>query len=255
MLRKATDLIGYRACASDGEIGNVVKLLFDDETWTVRYFLVYTGRSLSQKQVLLSPIALTGINDEHRQIEVNLKQAHINDAPPFDMGKPVSRQYEIAYYTHYGWPFYWGAGNRWGNDRSPSTLFTAEPENRIASPQGGPLRDTNLKSTADTEGFRVYALDGLAGQVNNFLIDDRSWSIRFLVVHNEQFDALISPYWMSDIGYAEQMIALDIPLDLIRKAPVYDPGKPVRPDYELDLFKHYRRDEDVDAVWVRTRVP
>ena len=38
---------------------------------------------------------------------VNLTRKQIEDSPPIESHKPVSRQYEEDYYRYYGWPYYW----------------------------------------------------------------------------------------------------------------------------------------------------
>ena len=43
MLRTAQELHDYKISATDGEIGQVKDLYFDDHAWTIRYFVVDTG--------------------------------------------------------------------------------------------------------------------------------------------------------------------------------------------------------------------
>ena len=58
MLRSARGLVGLTIGAIDGDIGNVETLYFDDEHWTVRYFVVDTSWWLSGRQVLISPVSV-----------------------------------------------------------------------------------------------------------------------------------------------------------------------------------------------------
>src|SRR5688572_11619389 len=102
MLRKATDLMGLKLGARDGEIGRVKDFYFDDQTWTVRYLVADTGTWLTGRRVLISPFAFEGLDPEHKHINVKLTREQIERSPSIDEHKPVSRQFESDYARHYG---------------------------------------------------------------------------------------------------------------------------------------------------------
>src|SRR5674476_332987 len=114
MLNKAKTLKGYKLLSLDGEIGKVNEFYFDDHHWTIRYLIADTGNWLLERQVLISPYALVAVNKEEQYITINLTKKQIEDSPPLDSDKPVSRQFEEAYYGYYGWPMYSGGLNMWG---------------------------------------------------------------------------------------------------------------------------------------------
>jgi uncharacterized protein YrrD len=47
MLRSANRLMGFSIAATDGELGMVDNLYFDDRQWAIRYVVVDTGGWLS----------------------------------------------------------------------------------------------------------------------------------------------------------------------------------------------------------------
>jgi len=57
MLRKTEDLLDLAIGTTDGAIGKVKDLYFDDESWAIRYLVVDAGFWLSSRKVLISPIA------------------------------------------------------------------------------------------------------------------------------------------------------------------------------------------------------
>src|SRR5208337_4005783 len=114
MLIKAKTLKGYTLDSIDGEIGTVREFYFDDQHWAIRYLVAETGNWLLNRQVLISPYALVSVNNEEQHIEINLTKKQIEESPSLDSDKPVSRQFEDAYYGFYGWPLYWGGPNMWG---------------------------------------------------------------------------------------------------------------------------------------------
>ena len=115
MLNKANALKGYKLDSIDGEIGKVKEFYFDDRYWTIRYLVADTGNWLTGRQVLISPYALDDVNKEEQEIGVDLTKKQIEDSPSLDSDKPVSRQFEKAYYGYYGWPMYWGGPYMWGS--------------------------------------------------------------------------------------------------------------------------------------------
>ena len=52
MLRSVKDMIGYPIEATDGVVGKVKYVLFDDRHWRLRYVVVDTGTWLPKKKVL-----------------------------------------------------------------------------------------------------------------------------------------------------------------------------------------------------------
>ena len=103
MLRSMKDLEGFTIGATDGDIGTVKEFYFDDVSFTVRYVVVDTGGWLSERKVLLSPIAFRAMDWEHKRITAALTKVQVEKSPDIDTDKPVSRQHEVAYYGYYGY--------------------------------------------------------------------------------------------------------------------------------------------------------
>ena len=66
MLRSASHLKGTTIAATDGDIGSIQDLYFDDLTWTIRYLVVDTGTWLPGRQVLISPRSVGTVAEEDR---------------------------------------------------------------------------------------------------------------------------------------------------------------------------------------------
>lgn len=95
MLRALKAIINYRIQATDGEIGHLREVHFDDVTWAVRYLIVDTGKWLPGKKVHLSTMACDGQPKwNERTIPVLFNKQMIKLSPDIDSDKPVSRQKE-----------------------------------------------------------------------------------------------------------------------------------------------------------------
>jgi sporulation protein YlmC with PRC-barrel domain len=185
MLQSIKKLYGEKLGASDGEIGHVKDFYFDDRNWAVRYLVADTGNWLTGRQVLLSPHAVGSLYQDGDVLLVNLTRKQIENSPPIESHKPVSRQYEEDYYKYYGWPSYWQGDGLWGMSGFP--ILTVPPktflDEKIAAVIEKHKRaDAHLRSAQSVKGYNIEATDGTIGHVADFMMDAESWAIRSLVV-------------------------------------------------------------------------
>ena len=181
MLHLAGKIRGATVLATDGEIGAVEDFFFEQDRWTVRYVLVDTGRWLSGKRVLLSPMSVTG-PWSRAGMRVSLTRDQVWHSPQVDEGA-LTRASEAELLEHYGYPIYWGAAGIWGAFESPAALM-AQPRLPPPRPEGPvvDLESQHLRSTKRSTGFHLHASDGEIGHVDDFLIGEESWRIRYLLV-------------------------------------------------------------------------
>jgi len=245
MLSKAKTLEGYKLDSLDGEIGKVKEFYFDDRHWIIRYLVVETGTWLADRQVLISPYALTTVDKEGKNIAVDLTKKQIEDSPSLDADKPVSHQFEQAYYGHYGYPTYWGGPYSWG----AYPYFVRDREMRDRDQRKEPDRhekewDHHLRSTYGVSGHHIQALDGEIGHAADFLIDDETWAIRYLIVDTHNWwpgkKVLISPQWIERVSWDERKVFVNLSRETIKQSPEYSPESLNR-EYETGLHRHYDR--------------
>ena len=80
MQRALSKLTGYAIDATDGRIGTVSDVLFDDATWKVRWLVIDTGHCLMGRKVLIHPSAVGRIDDPTQCLSVALTRARIKDS-------------------------------------------------------------------------------------------------------------------------------------------------------------------------------
>ena len=226
---------------SDGEIGKVKDFYFDDRHWAIRYLIAETGNWLTGKQVLISPWAFDGIDKEKKHINVNLKKKQIEDSPPLSSDKPVSRQFEMDYYAYYGWPMYWSGRSMWGDSPHIARRNLQMAEAAMTKNSWDP----NLRSTHNVDGYRIQANDGDIGHVDDFVIDDDSWAIRYLVIDTRDWfpgkKVLISPHWVEKIDWSESRVTINLSRAKIEGSPEYTDESLASREYEIQLHRHYKR--------------
>lgn len=249
MLRNSKELRGFRLGARDGEIGSLKDFYFDDNSWTVRYLVADTGDWLAHRRVLISPFAVASIQTTpHKVVEMNLTKTQIEQSPPIETHKPISRRFEEEYSQYYGWPYYWPGPLLWGPVDFPGPLPPGFPAPLPQPPPREKGEDSHLRSVSEIAGFHGYliqALDQAFGHVNQFIIDDETWAIRYLVADMRNWlpgkHVLLSPNWISWVSWSEARVYVDLDRDTIRRAPEYSLDTPLTREYEQRLFEHYNR--------------
>ncbi len=247
MLRTAGNLKGITIEAMDGDIGSVQDLYFDDQTWTVRYVVVDTGTWLPGRQVLISPFAFQVVQSASR-LRTSLTKEQVRDSPSIDTDRAVDRQREIAFSQYYGYPYYWLGPYRWGDLASPALPLTppqpsALEQDILARDQES--GDPHLRSARDVMGYYIQATDGDVGHVEDFLVDDETWAIRYCIVDTRNWlpgrKVLISPEWIQRVSWEDSKVYVDLSQRHIEAAPEFDPSMPLAREHEDRLHTHLGR--------------
>lgn len=213
MLQNTKHLIGYKLATSGCDIGHIKDFYFDDKSWAVRYAVVDTGTWLTGRLVLLAPRAFGRLDVPGERLFVDLTAKQIEDSPPIESDRPVSRQYEEQYHGYYGWPVYWDGGGMLGAAGFP---VVAPPMAPVSPPpqddkQGA---DPHLRSAQAVVGHSIEANDGAIGSVSGFMVDDQGWAIRELVVETGHWFAgkeiRISPGKVTRISYEEAKVFVNL---------------------------------------------
>jgi sporulation protein YlmC with PRC-barrel domain len=251
MLRSMNELYGYTIRATDDTIGSVHDFLCDDREWKVRYLVVDTGNWLPGRKVLIAPEALSKPDWASMTLPVNLTKDQVKDSPDVDTEKPVSRQQEDALRRYYDWPLYWGgfAGPAGTGGYWPTTADT-EPVQQSVERTGTTAvheapADTHLRSAQEVSGYHIQAADGDIGHVDDFILDDDHWTIRYLVVDTRNWlpgrKVVLAPDWVDAVDWNERKVHVSLTKDGVKSSPEFDPEAPVNRQYEETLYDYYGR--------------
>jgi hypothetical protein len=249
MLRTDKQLEGFAIGATDGPFGKVKDFYFDDEAWVIRYMVADTTKWLGGRDVLISPYSLGQPDWDGKTLPVTVTKEQVRNSPGIDSELPVSRQY-LGYY---GYPYYWEAGGLWGQGSYPGPMPIGRAVDSYDSYQGylrAPTsldgdNDQHLRSCNSVRGHHLVATDGEIGHVQGFLLDDATWSIRYLIVDTSNWwmghQVLVSPEWIDSVNWPESTVTVDLSREQVKNAPPYDASQPFGRDSEGALYGHYRR--------------
>ncbi len=259
MLRNSRDLEGCCIGATDGTIGEVKDLYFDDEAWVIRYLVVGTGTWLQNRKVLISPFALSQPQWLQKLLRASLTKEQVKNSPDIDTDMPVSRQHEMQYLKYYNYPWYGGGAGLWGIGATPALMplggaypwpadsygqICAEHDREVVSNEKE-KGDHHLRSCNAVHKYRIHASDGDIGHVAGLLVDDETWAIRYLIVDTSNWglghQSLVAPQWIRAVSWSHSNVTIALSREEVKDAPQYDGTSPVDREQEIDLFEYYGR--------------
>lgn len=214
MVRGTRGVVGVTISAQDGDVGRVEAVYFDDQHWTVRYLVVDAGDWHPGRRVLISPVCVRRPEWERRRLPIALTRAQVQASPEVEIGRPLSRPFEAAFCQYYGVPAYWRAAG-----------------------------DRHLRSTEEVCGYALLASDGRLGHVDDVLIEDLTWRIRYLDVATNRArpsrHVLVAPEWIDEVNGRDGTLVVPLSCQTLRSAPPYDPARPIDREFEKAVYAHY----------------
>jgi hypothetical protein len=243
MIRRIKELLGYGLGAVDGEIGRIKHFYFDDKTWVIRYLVVDTGTWIPLRKVLISPHAFKRLDEKEKVLHVSLTKEQIENSPSIETHEPVSRQFEKQYYRYYAYPFYWQGAALWGMSPYPVVPPVVEEQ----SPEEPDEQDRHLRSTGELFGYHIQARDGEIGHLDDFLLEDETWAIRYIIVDTRNWwpgkKAVVPRESIEQVSWEESKVFVTLDRDTIKQAPEYDPSTPFTRDHEEKLLRSHHSTE------------
>ena len=74
--------------------------------------------------------------------------------------------------------------------------------------------ECHLRSCRVVIGHHVHATDGDIGHVEDLLVDDHTWAVRYLIVNTSNWwgghHVLVAPQWIEDVSWSEATVSVDL---------------------------------------------
>lgn len=249
MLLRISSLRGLSIQAHDGDIGSISDVLFEDDTWRVRWLVVDTGTWLMGRKILL-PVSHTKAPETGAEsIIVDLTRMQVEDSPGSGVDLPVSRQMETLLYEAYRWAPYWSPP---GMPFVSGAAYPVLPASPIPAAGGAPALganpgsaqgsmptadenekrgDPHLRSADEVIGYYIQARDGDIGHVEDMLVEGSDWTIGYFIVDTKNWwpgkMVLVQPDWIEAVSWKERLVHLSRSRDEVKMAPEYDPDRPI----------------------------
>jgi hypothetical protein len=170
----------------------------------------------------------------------------------------------MSYSAYYGYPYYWGGVGLWGGDAYPGAMLAnaglgsgasdtdytrAQQKNEDQAYSREVHRrandDQHLRSCEAVKGYHIHATDGDIGHVDGFLVDERTWAIRYLILNTSNWwlghQVLIAPAWCEDVSWAHSKVTTGLTRQEVQNAPTYDSVRALNRNDEVGIYRHYQR--------------
>lgn len=100
-----------------------------------------------------------------------------------------------------------------------------------------------LRSMYERLNYRVEATDGIVGTLDDFLLDDRTWAIRYAVINTGNWlpgrKVLMAREGFGEPDWPSHSVPLRASKAEIEAAPSLAEDRPVSRQYEESLYEHY----------------
>jgi hypothetical protein len=199
MFHDLTGLIGVPVITTDGEKRLVRNFLFDDRTWSIGYLVVDAGTWLAPRQVVVPISALEPPDWRRRLIAARITLTDLLGSPEAETIRPVSRQQQLAWNRHFGWPEgdpYWC-----GPPSAPGREFSLQGKD-----------DPHLRRALDLTSYQVWEDDDSLGLLGGFFVEEGSWHIGYLLVRSGEWvyrDRMITTRNVESISWGQHRVLLD----------------------------------------------
>jgi hypothetical protein len=216
MLRSLDELVGYPVHEADGRMGVVRDFLINRDSWQITYLEIDLTDWYPGKKVIVPPTRIKIPEGPLKHVPVSLTKKEVLSSPALALDEEVCRKHEEELALHFGW--------------SPCFI---NPDNK----------QVNLKSLRDMVDYHIHALDGSLGHIEDFIIDDQAWVVRYVVVRTSNWlpgkRVLMAPEWISSVIWEENNVVVGQSREEIKNGPKFDPGTVIQRSYETELYRHF----------------
>ena len=244
MLRSVKEILGYEILSLDGRTGRVADFIFDLETWQVRYLIADLGNLLEPRKVLISAETCSRPKWESQTLPVAMTRDQIRFSP--EISRPEGRGFQK---------------NHLPNNRLTEVSFfrIGEVPHLITIPMPTEanarftesrrvrmvLDQPELRTVGRVIGYEIRACSEEAGVIDDFIIDDERWMIRYLIGAIRKIfpgrRVMFAPVWVSSIDAETETVRLGLKPETLFDGPEYDPTDPVNRQIEEVIYDFHGR--------------
>jgi uncharacterized protein YrrD len=243
MKKSIKDILDYKITTKDNTDGKIKDILFDEDTWIIRYLEADFGNIFNDRRVLIPRFLLRDAFVTEGHFHVELTQNEIDNCPRPEQHLPVSRQYEQDLHDYYHVDYYWNQPYAMPVDPVQGASYPMQVP-RAEHHEAVSEVDSHLRSFNEIKGYTLHASDGKLGNINDLIIDDSNWKIMYAVINSGNWlswrkKVLLDIGWIETISHDQKEARTVLNTDAIKDSPEYDPRIPIDSQFENTLHSHY----------------
>ncbi len=227
-------------------IGELWGLVVDRQSWSITHIVVEPGRRLKSSGILVSREALSFLDRRKGILGVSIVSGEANRGEEGD----VSAMLESPHVTRLKVSM--EPEDDWALPRpAPLPAFPLPVVSSFYVAEGalqawdGPPPESRPKTCRDLIGCSVQGIDGTVGVVDDLLLDDDGWAIRYAVVDTGRWfpgrKAILPTLWLKHSREEMESLQVDLRVEDVKAGPSFDRGQSMTPDTEREIFRHYDR--------------
>lgn len=243
MLRQFRTLQGCTVVAPDGDVGTVREFYFEDDGWTVRYLVIAIPGWMRERRILIMPNVLDEVDAQGGTIAIKFTKQQARMSLPLDSEKPAGRQHEKQLHQYDDSDPYQAIKGMAAYTR---VLTPDSDSDAGAAAKNQAKMDRHLLSSNElVTNYTLHAQDTDIGVVEDFILDDEKWTVRYLVVRTRVWfsdkQVLLPFEWIERISLESENIFVNLPSSVIQNAPRYNSAALISNAFERRLRGHYQR--------------
>ncbi|MBU2513731.1 PRC-barrel domain-containing protein [bacterium] len=214
----------------DGRFGKVSDVIISNDAWDIKYIVIDVGGWLFNRKVLLSTNHLELREGEDCDLSTMLTMNQLKTNPQWTGNKPFTYRNRTIFSHLPVYPAYGGLGFPW--------LFSSISLNPINDMGVAAMEDQanteadeqKLQSINEVRTYRIAASDKEIGCVEDFLVEDKTWTVPYLLIcvgNSCGKNVLISSNQITGMNDAESLITTTISSKQIEACPEYNPEKSI----------------------------
>jgi len=100
-----------------------------------------------------------------------------------------------------------------------------------------------LRHKSEINGYAIHASDGLIGSVSDFLFDDTTWLVRWLVIDTGNWlpgrKVLLPPSALTAVNHIGHQFSVRLTKQQVQECPDIDSDRPVSRQMEATVYNYY----------------
>lgn len=202
-------LLDYDIHETNGHLGKVRDIYFDDRNESVLFFVIDTGGWFSEHDVLVTPNMIRSISERDKTIHLKISKEELEEAPSASSQPPASVEYERLYRQQQTMPIFWNTD--WNMAHFPSYSWGNYENTAVACED---VKKIHLRSANELLHYKAQLSNGEQDNILDFMIDDESWKVVSIVLDCGPWYAGVSKEfhlnYISKILWSKQVVYLDV---------------------------------------------
>lgn len=260
MLISLRSLTGYEVHSRDGIVGFANDFLFDQKNWSIAYIVDKSSRGIGKgKEVLLASKLIKKVDLELENIQLDVDSEQIRKSPhikvsevlnpeqhlPSEVNTVIIRS-DIINNMNIARMQDYVNKKRYTKNATLNSEDLLHVDARLKKAmliQQESEEVRSLQSAVRTLGFRISSRNGEHGYMQDLVVNDDDWSVKFLVINTKRNlsgkKILVSPESVDWVSWRKKHVSIDLEKEKLSGCPNFNMILPINNEQQPLLQNKY----------------